>query len=85
MSIPTPEWVKLHGGELRQSKDGRSWLLYLDGQPQYLVLPVPADGKFSCRVSETINGRRLDDGAIYPTLEDAARGGLEELRQKLGW
>jgi hypothetical protein len=85
MAVTTPDWLALHGGELRPSKDGRSWVVYLDREPQYLVMPVPAEGKFSCRVSQTVNGRRLDGKATYPTPEDAARGGLEDLRQALGW
>ena len=85
MAVTAPDWVKQHGGDLRQSKDGRSWLLYFDGEPQYLIQPVPAEGKHACRLSETNNGKRLDGSATYPTLEDAVRGGLEELRQKLGW
>jgi hypothetical protein len=85
MTVSTPDWLKQRGGELRESKNGQSWLLYFDGQLQYLVMPVPADGKFACRLTETINGRRLDGATTYPSLEDAARGGLEELRQKLGW
>jgi hypothetical protein len=83
--MTTPDWVKQHGGDLRASKDGHSWLLYFDGEPQYLLMPVPADGKVACRISQTINGKRLDGIAVYPTVEDAVRGGLEELRQKLGW
>lgn len=85
MSVPTPEWLTRHGGELRASADGRSWLVYLGGEPQYLLLAAPAGGKFACRVSQTNNGRRLDGTNTYPTLEDAARGGLEDLRQALGW
>jgi hypothetical protein len=85
MSVTTPDWMTRHGGELRPSQDGRSWLVYLDGGPQYLLMAVPAGGKFGCRVSQTVNGKRLDGAATYPTLEDAARGGLEDLRQALGW
>ena len=50
-----------------------------------MLLPVPAKGAFSCRVTETINGRRLDSGAIYPSREEAVSAGLEELRKALGW
>jgi hypothetical protein len=85
MAVTTPDWLALHGGELRPSKDGRSWVVYLNREPQYLVMPVPAGGKFSCRLSQTVNGRRLDGKGTYPTPEDAARGGLEDLRQALGW
>ena len=49
-----------------------------------LVL-TPADGKFTCYVSQTNNGKRLDAGSVHPTPEAALAAGLEELRQKLGW
>jgi hypothetical protein len=85
MAVTTPEWLARHGGELRPSKDGQSWSVYFAGDLQYVVRPVPASGVFSCRVVQSINGRRLDSGATYPSLEDAVRGGLEELRAALGW
>jgi hypothetical protein len=85
MVVSTPDWLKQHGGELRPSKDGHSWTVYFAGEPQYVLIPVPARGAFSCRVSQTINGKRLDGQAAFPTLEDAVRGGLEDLRKALGW
>ena len=83
--MTTPDWLKQRDGELRSSNDGRSGSVYFAGQLQYVLMPLPTKGKFACRISETINGRRLDGDAIYPTNEDALRGGLEELRAKLGW
>lgn len=85
MAVTTPEWLTQRSGELRPSKDGHSWLVYFSGQMQYLIAPVPAGGKFACRVSQTINGKRLDGSTTYPSIEDAARGGLEDLRKALGW
>jgi hypothetical protein len=85
MAVTTPDWLVRHSGELRASKDGHSWTVYFAGEPQYVLLPVPASGKFSCRVTQTVNGKRLDAPFMYPTLEDAARGGLEDLRKALGW
>jgi hypothetical protein len=85
MSLTAPDWLTRHGGELRQSKDSRSWSVYFAGALQYVLLPVPAKGAFTCRVTQTINGKRLDGGKTYPTPEEAARGGLEELRAALGW
>ncbi len=85
MSVPSPDWLKQHGGELRPSQDGRAWSVYLSGEPHYVLLPLPARGHFCCRVSQTINGRRLDRGATYPSSADALRGGLEDLRLALGW
>lgn len=85
MAVDAPSWLTQRGGELRASRDGQSWMAYFAGQPQYLLMPVPAGGKFACRISQTINGRRLDGNSTYPSPEDAVRGGLEELRNKLGW
>jgi hypothetical protein len=84
-SVTTPDWLARHEGELRPSADGRSFLVYFAGQMQYVVLAVPVKGKFGCRVTQTINGRRLDSGASYATFDDAVRGGLEDLRKALGW
>jgi hypothetical protein len=85
MAVTAPQWLTQHGGELRASKDGKSYTVYLRGEPQYLLLPVPAGGKHACRVSQTINGKRLDGGATFATLDEAAGGGLEDLRKALGW
>lgn len=84
-TVPTPDWLTRHGGRLLASKDGGSWLVYLGDEPHYVVMPTPAKGKFACRVSQTINGRRLDGDGTYPTANDAVRGGLEDLRKTLGW
>jgi hypothetical protein len=77
--------MKLHHGDLKPSKDGHSLTVYFAGEPQYLLEPVPAKGKFACRVSQTINGKRLDRGDVWASQEEAFRGGLEDLRDALGW
>ena len=83
--VTTPDWLARHGGELRPSADGRSYLVYFAGDMQYVVVPLPVKGEFGCRVTQTINGRRLDSGAAHTTFDDAVRGGLEDLRKTLGW
>jgi hypothetical protein len=85
MAVSSPDWLTQRGGELQPSKDGKSYTIYLRGEPQYLIVPVPAEGKHACRVSQTINGKRLDRGGAWPTMDDAVRGGLEDLRAALGW
>ncbi len=85
MAASSPEWLTQHGGELRPSKDGKSFTVFFGGEPQYLLLPVPAAGKYACRVSQTINGRRLDGPGTYATADEAVRGGLDDLRKALGW
>jgi hypothetical protein len=91
MNATTPEWLSRRGGELRPRKGGATWhsgptyAVMLNGTPQYLLSVVPVAGKFGCLVEQTINGKRLDRGASYATPEAALQGGLEELRQQLGW
>ncbi len=85
MAVTIPDWLAQRGGELRASKDGHSWMVYFAGQPQYLLLSVPAGGEFGCRVTQTVNGKRIDGPNTYPTREDAVRGGLDDLRKALGW
>jgi hypothetical protein len=85
MAVTTPDWLSRHGGELHLGAGGHSASVYFSGQLQYVLVPTPARGGFSCRVTETINGRRLDGGETWPTAEDAIRGGLEDLRKALGW
>jgi hypothetical protein len=85
MAVMTPDWLTRHDGTLHVGKDGHSASVYFAGSLQYVLVPVPARGKYSCRVTQTINGKRLDGTNTYATLEDAIRGGLEDLRQALGW
>jgi hypothetical protein len=85
MTVTTPDWLTQRGVHLQESKIGLSWLVYLGKEPQYLLMAVPVKGQFGCRITQTINGRRLDSGSTYPTVEAALEGGLEELRQTLGW
>jgi hypothetical protein len=85
MAVTAPQWLTEHGGRLMASRDGGSWLVFFGEEPQYLLMPTPARGQFACRVSQTVNGRRLDGGEVYPTPEEAVRGGLETLRKALGW
>ncbi|HTU94156.1 MAG TPA: hypothetical protein VMF69_29020 [Gemmataceae bacterium] len=85
MTVTTPDWLTQRGVHVQASKNGLSWLIYLDKEPQYLLMAVPVKGQFGCRITQTINGRRLDGGATYPSIEAALQGGLDELRQALGW
>ena len=85
MTVTTPDWLTRRGVHIQESKDGQSWLIYLDKEPQYLLMAVPVKGQFGCRITQTINGRRLDGGTVYPSVEAALKGGLDELRKALGW
>ena len=81
----SPEWLARHDGSLTLGPDKATRLILFSGSPQYKVVPTPANGKFSCAVMQTVNGKRLDNGEIYPTEREAVNGGLEVLRKTLGW
>ena len=83
--MTTPEWLTQHGGEARASKDGRSATVYFAGQPQYLLVLAPTAGKYGCKVSQAINGKRVDNGAAFPSPDAAFKGGFDDLRKALGW
>ena len=85
MSVSTPDWLTRHGGELRANPDGQSYAVYFGPELEYVLRPFPLQGKYSCRVKQTINGKHLESGAAHPTPDDAVRGGLEDLRKALGW
>jgi len=85
MAITTPDWLQARGGRLVPGYDGRTWLVLINETPQYKLIPVPAAGRFACQIVQTNNGKRLDKGATYPTAGEAIQGGLDELRQALGW
>jgi hypothetical protein len=85
MSVATPDWLARHGGELRANPDGQSFAVYFGPELEYVLRPVPVKGQYSCLVKQTINGKHLESGTPRPTADDALRGGLEDLRQALGW
>ena len=86
MAVTAPDWLTRRGGTVREGPNRRTWFVLFDGGPQYELKPIPAAGKHSCQVMQTINGRYLEgSGSIYPSVEDAVRGGLEDLRKALGW
>jgi hypothetical protein len=85
MALTTPDWLARHGGELRPSVGGRSWIVWFDDAPQYRLDPVPVRGKHSCAIIQTINGSSIPTTSISDSIEDAVRGGLEDLRKALGW
>lgn len=83
--MTVPDWLKVRDGALKPGIDGRSWFVCLGEAPQYELTPVPVKGKFGCEIRQTVNGKRLDGDGVYTSQEEALRGGLEELRKKLGW
>jgi hypothetical protein len=85
MALTTPEWLARHDCFLEAGPEGKTYLVLFGHEPQYQLVPIPLDGKFGCAVTQTINGRRLDGGGTYATMEEAVAGGLEDFRKALGW
>ena len=81
----TPDWLTQHGGSLTLGSDKKTWYVVFSGKPQYALEPLPAKNQFNCMVRQTINGQRIASETIFPNGDDALRGGLEDLRQSLGW
>ena len=83
--MTAPDWLTLHDGNLTRGLSDDTYLVTLDGHPLYRLEAVPANGQFTCVVTQTNNGKRVDAGAAYPTRDGALAGGADELRAKLGW
>jgi hypothetical protein len=83
--MTTPDWLAVRDGRLVKGLSDHTWLVTINGEPQYRQDILPAKGQFTCAVVQTNNSRRLDGGKIYPTPDAALAGGLEELRTFLGW
>ncbi|MBP3960167.1 hypothetical protein J8F10_33490 [Gemmata sp. G18] len=81
-----PDWLAARSGALKPGVRPETTFVMLEAQPLYKLEVRPAAGKFACSVSNTVNGKRLDDlAATYPTADAALAGGLDQLRTKLGW
>src|SRR5882672_8958190 len=85
-AMTVPDWLAARGGALKPGVRPETVFVMLEGHPMYKLEVRPAAGQFACAVSHTVNGKRLDDPkATYPTAEAAVAGGLEQLRNALGW
>ena len=81
-----PDWLNIRGGALKPGVRPETTFVMLGGQPMYKLEVRPAKSVFACAVSNTVNGKRLDDtAATYPTADAALAGGLDQLRNTLGW
>jgi hypothetical protein len=85
MPVPIPDWLSKHGGHLQPAANGHGVMVYFDNEPQYFIIVRPVAGRFGREVTQTINGKRLESNRIYDTDGEAIRGGLEDLRDALGW
>jgi hypothetical protein len=80
-----PAWLTQREGDLKPGVKADTWAVTLSGHPLYVLFVTTAKGQFTCVITLTNNGQRLDGGKTYPSLDAAFAGGLEELREKLGW
>jgi hypothetical protein len=81
-----PDWLTRRRGQIERGVQPETRFVLVNGEPLYKLEVRPAVGRFTCTVTETANGRRLDDGsATFARFDDALAGGLEQLQTKLGW
>ena len=81
-----PDWLQLRDGALKPGVRPETTFVMVGGQPLYKLEVRPAAGAFACAVSNTVNGKRLDEpAATFPTAAAALAGGLDRLRAVLGW
>ena len=86
MPTTTPEWLTKRDGSLTPGLRDYITLVAVGGQPNYRLEVRPAGGRFTCSVTQAVNGRRLDDGlGRSATAAEALAGGLDQLRLNLGW
>jgi hypothetical protein len=86
MALPSvPDWLTKRGGELKPGLNAGILFVMLDGKPQYRLDVRPSGGQFGCAITQTVNGKRLDANAKFPTSDAALAGGLIALQDKLGW
>ena len=86
MPPTTPEWLTKRDGALTPGLRDFITVVAIGGQPNYRLEVRPAGGQFTCGVTQSVNGKRLDDGlARSATPDEALSGGLDQLRSYLGW
>lgn len=87
MPLPTaPDWLTKRDGGLTAGARDHIVFVTVSAKPQYKLETRPAKGKYACVVTQTVNGRLIDDAAAeYPTPAAALAGGLERLKANLGW
>jgi len=85
MNVTAPDWLTLRHGKLRPGVGRQDLFLLFADEPQYRLTPVPAVGKYGCKIVQTINGQPVPVSGTFVSADEAVRGGLEELRKVLGW
>lgn len=85
MAVTTPEWIARRDGSLKLGSDNTTWYLLFGTRPHYSLTSVPAQGKFTCAIRQTENGKRIESPRVHATSEEAIQGGLQDLGKDLGW
>jgi len=85
MTPTAPDWLTRHDGTLKTGADASICYVYFDHKPHYRLELVPAQGKDSCHVRQTENGKVLASTAAFDTPEAALQAGLNDLGKYLGW
>jgi hypothetical protein len=84
--ITVPDWLAIRAGTLQTGIRPENLFVLIGGQPLYNLEVRPAEGRFACAVMNSANGQRLDKAdRIYASVDEALAGGLEQLRERLGW
>jgi hypothetical protein len=83
--MTVPDWLAKRGGDLKPGSDGAVWYVLLSGQAHYAIAAVPVAGQFGSDIKQTNNGERFHNPAVYPSADAAILGGLDKLREALGW
>jgi hypothetical protein len=85
--MSVPDWLLIRDGGLSPGLRPDCLFVLINGQPQYRLDVRPAAGSYVCAITQTVNGRRIDpaNGANFANPEEALRGGLDQLRNALGW
>jgi hypothetical protein len=59
--MTVPDWLQRRAGAIRPGVNAETRFVLVDGQPLYKLEVRPAVGRFTCAVTETASGRRLDE------------------------
>lgn len=86
VTIIVPDWLAMRAGTIQPDIRPETLFVLIGAQPLYKLEVHPAEGRFACAVVNSANGQRLDNAAaIYASVDEAFAGGLEQLRERLGW
>lgn len=81
-----PDWLAKRDGSLTPGVRDHILFVTVSKKPMYRLEARPAKGQYECLVMQTVNGKLIDDaGAVYPSADSAFAGGLERLKERLGW